>query len=148
MKTTMITSALVIILLAESLFALRQCEVFFLNTKGSRIKASASTAVSDEERSRGLMFRRSLPSDSGMLFIFAREERLTFWMKNTYIPLSIAFIDSSGIIVDIRDMIPHDETLVASMKPALYALEMNLGWFKKNHIEPGCRMIKDGCIGK
>jgi len=105
------------------------------------IPVRVEVANSSEERQRGLMFREALPADEGMLFVFEREERLSFWMKNTLIPLSIAFISRDGEIVDIQDMEPLDDrTFHRSAQPALYALEMNRGWFERHHVEVGDRV--------
>ena len=90
-----------------------------------------------EKRQQGLMNRTSLDKDKGMLFIFEKEQYLYFWMKNTSIPLSIAYISSSGQIVDILDLEPYSLKLVKSSYPALYALEVNRGFFKKNGINTG-----------
>jgi hypothetical protein len=96
------------------------------------------TAQTDDERMRGLMYRESLPQDQGMLFVFPASETQSFWMRNTFIPLDIAFIGSDGIIVDIQHMKPVDESvLYRSSAPALYALEVNAGWFEKNGIDIG-----------
>ncbi len=103
-------------------------------------KLNVEIANNQTLRSRGLMFRKELPTNEGMLFIFDYEQYLSFWMKNTYIPLSIAFIDENGVIFDIFDMKPLDETPIKSTKKGLYALEMNKGWFKRNNIIPGHRM--------
>ncbi|MFO7676149.1 MAG: DUF192 domain-containing protein [bacterium] len=82
------------------------------------------------ERAVGLMFRESLAPDSGMLFVFDTTRHLGFWMKNTLIPLDIAFADSDGVIVDIQRMAPLDTTTgYLSSAPARYAVEANLGWF-------------------
>ncbi|OYD14483.1 hypothetical protein CH330_08610 [candidate division WOR-3 bacterium JGI_Cruoil_03_51_56] len=90
------------------------------------------------ERKLGLMFRTSLAPDSGMLFIFEQERLCYFWMKNTYIPLSIAFIDNSNIITNILEMAPEDTTTrYLSNRPVRYALEMNAGWFQAHAIKPG-----------
>ncbi len=98
-------------------------------------------ADSHEERRQGLMFRETLPADEGMLFVFEREQLLSFWMKDTPIPLSIAFISQDGEIVDIQDMEPLDErTFHRSPRPALYALEMNQGWFGRHEVEVGDRV--------
>ena len=99
------------------------------------------TAVTPQERSRGLMFRESLPKNHGMLFIFESEQMLSFWMQNTSIPLSIAYIDADGVIVDILDMDPFDLTAVPSSRPAMYALEVNQGEFEKRGIRPGNRVL-------
>ena len=97
----------------------------------------AEIAIKPEERAQGLMFRKSLPDGEGMLFIFDRDEILSFWMKNTYIPLSIAFISSNGRIVEIRDMYPRDETSVSSGRSVRYALEVPQGWFSRTGVAVG-----------
>lgn len=98
-------------------------------------------AVTPAERARGLMFRESLPAGRGMLFVFESEQPLSFWMRNTSVPLSIAYIDSNGVITDILDMEPFDLTSVPSSRPARYALEVNRGEFRKKGIRPGNRVI-------
>jgi len=92
---------------------------------------TAEIAVTQEDRNKGLMFRKKLPDGEGMLFVFERDEVLSFWMKNTYIPLSIAFIASDGRIVDIKDMYPHDTNSVYSSRSVRYALEVPQGWFSR-----------------
>ena len=94
-------------------------------------------ARTDEERSRGLMGRTFLKKEEGMLFIFEEEGYHGFWMKNTLLPLSIAFIDKEGKIVSITDMKPLTLSLHNPPKPILYALEMNRGWFAANKIKVG-----------
>lgn len=101
---------------------------------------TAEVAKTPGERQTGLMFRFSLPADQGMLFVFAESETRGFWMKNTYIPLSIAFIDASGRILNIEDMAPHDERSHLSRGPALYALEMRKGWFEGHGVTAGARV--------
>ncbi len=93
-----------------------------------------------ESRQQGLMFRSLLPENEGILFVFDLEGHHSFWMKNTYIPLSIAFITGEGEIVQIEDMQPQDLTLHTSAYPVLYALEMNQDWFRKNGIKVGDRV--------
>jgi uncharacterized membrane protein (UPF0127 family) len=94
-----------------------------------------------EEMERGLMFTEELPDDEGMLFVFEREKVLHFWMKNTLLPLSVAFIDKRGRIVEIERMDPLDEeTAHSSRLPALYALEMNAGWFQEHGVKVGDRV--------
>jgi len=100
-------------------------------------KVVAEIAVTPEQRSVGLMNRFSLQPDHGMLFVFERAEPLAFWMKNTFIPLSIAFIAADGRIVNIEDMKPQTEDSHWSKGPALYALEMRKGWFLEKGIGPG-----------
>ena len=95
-------------------------------------------ATTPEARSCGLSLRDSLPTNRGMLFVYAEPEILTFWMKNTRMPLSIAFIDAAGRIGSIQKMNPFPLTTVyASPVPALYALEVNQGWFEENGVGVG-----------
>ncbi len=95
-------------------------------------------ASDTDEQSRGLMFRRSLGENEGMLFVYDSPRMLSFWMKNTRLPLSIAFIDKAGRIVQIEEMKPYDTiTRHRSSVPVQYALEMNRGWFKKKGIKIG-----------
>ncbi|HEY8245590.1 MAG TPA: DUF192 domain-containing protein [Casimicrobiaceae bacterium] len=101
---------------------------------------SAEVAQTPDQRSLGLMFRFSLPADHGMLFVFPEPQPLGFWMRNTYIPLSIAYIDADGRIVSIADMAPRDESSHPSNGPALYALEMRKGWFADKGLGPGTRV--------
>jgi uncharacterized membrane protein (UPF0127 family) len=100
-------------------------------------KLTAEVVTTPEQRALGLMNRFSLKPDHGMLFIFERSEPLAFWMKNTFIPLSIAFIAADGRIVNIEDMKPQTEDSHWSRGPALYALEMKKGWFAERGIGPG-----------
>ncbi len=95
--------------------------------------------IADEphEYKTGLMFRRYLPENRGMLFIFPYPQKLSFWMKNTYIPLSIAFISSDWKILEIYDMEPLDETPILSKNYVQYALEVNRGWFQRHRISVG-----------
>ncbi len=88
-------------------------------------------------RARGLMFRDSLPSDEGMIFLFAADTSSGFWMKDTSVPLSIAYIDSAGVIVTIHDMDPLSTAVVSPVNPYRWALEMNQGWFVANGVELG-----------
>jgi uncharacterized membrane protein (UPF0127 family) len=97
----------------------------------------AETAVTPEERSRGLMERKKLNDGEGMIFIFERNEILSFWMKNTFIPLSIAFIAQDGRIIDIKDMQPLDLSSVVSSRAVRYALEVPQGWFSRAGIRTG-----------
>ncbi len=106
-----------------------------LTVKGKKIQVEV--ARTEEEKGKGLMFREKLGKDDGMLFVYDREEILTFWMKNTPLPLSIAFLDKKGKIVDIQDMEPFSVRTHASALPAKYALEMNQGWFRKNGVKVG-----------
>jgi uncharacterized membrane protein (UPF0127 family) len=91
-------------------------------------------------RARGLMHRKALPQNAGMLFIFDDHAIHCMWMKNTLIPLSVAFIDDRGAIVNIADMEPHSEASHCAAQPVKYALEMNRGWFAARGIKPGARL--------
>ena len=104
------------------------------------VELFVEVADTPSSRQQGLMNRTSLPENQGMLFVFPNEQVLQFWMKDTIIPLSIAYIDSRGIIVTIRDMQPRDLTPVSSVVPAQFALEVNQGWFERNNIRPGDRV--------
>ena len=100
-------------------------------------KLVAEVAATPEQRSTGLMHRFSLQPDHGMVFVFERPEPQGFWMKNTFIPLSIAFVGPDGRILNVDDMAPHDESTHPSRGPALYALEMRKGWFAERGIAAG-----------
>ena len=101
------------------------------------VKLYLEIAATPDKRQLGLMFRDSLPQNQGMLFVFEREQPLGFWMKNTKIPLSIAFLDRNYVIVDIQDMEPFSEKTHVSARPAMYALEVNQGFFRQHNITVG-----------
>lgn len=98
---------------------------------------NAEVAATDDSRSFGLMQRQSLPPDHGMLFVFDEVGMPCFWMKNTLLPLSIAFIDAKGVIVNIADMQPHSLDSHCPVGPVIYALEMQQGWFKDHQVKAG-----------
>jgi uncharacterized membrane protein (UPF0127 family) len=100
----------------------------------------AEVAASPDTRERGLMFRYDLKDNEGMLFVFPAAQKQSFWMKNTPLPLSIAFIDSKGTILNIRDMMPFTTDGHPSEGEALYALEVNRGWFAQRGIKAGDRV--------
>ncbi len=104
---------------------------------GEEVEVKAEVADDRAEQRRGLMERTALAEDAGMLFVFGREQPLSFWMKNTLIPLSIAYINEDGRIVDIQDMEPLDETSHPSAEPAKYALEVNRGFFEERGVKVG-----------
>ncbi|MDR3174437.1 MAG: DUF192 domain-containing protein [Treponema sp.] len=111
---------------------------------GGSVTLWAEIARSAEEKQRGLMYRRDLAEGRGMLFIFDRDQIMSFWMKNTFIPLSIAYIKSDGSILEILDMRPLDETPVRSSRGVRYALEAPQGWFGRAGIRAGDRLLLDG----
>jgi uncharacterized membrane protein (UPF0127 family) len=105
------------------------------------VEITVEIARTEDERAQGLMHRKKLPDGKGMIFVFERDQQLSFWMKNTLIPLSIAFITSDGRIIEIKNMQPHDLNSVQSSRSARYALETPQGWFTRAGIKPGDRVI-------
>lgn len=115
--------------------------------RDSRIKLSvgaqtirAEVARTPEQRSKGLMQRRHLGKNDGMLFVFEQPQTISMWMKNTLIPLSVAFIDDHGNIINIAEMSPQTLDSHSSLAPAKYALEMNAGWFDRHGVLAGRRV--------
>jgi hypothetical protein len=106
--------------------------ITFVNTAGDEVRLNVEVADTPDERAQGLMGRGSLAEDAGMLFIWPEDSASGFWMKDTLIPLSVAFIAGDGTIVHIEDMEPQDETLHRSPEPFRYAVEVNQGWFEAN----------------
>jgi len=100
-------------------------------------KITAEVANTEPQRAKGLMYRKALPADHGMLFVFADDQPRCFWMKNTLIPLSIAFTDRHGTIVALDEMQPHSEEPHCSGADARYALEMSQDWFRSHRIRVG-----------
>lgn len=113
----------------------------------AHIKIQVEVADTNEKASQGLMFRKSMGDDEGMLFVFPSEEPRFFWMKNTFVDLSIAFINKEKKIIDIQDMkavkseMEMNPQSYPSKFPAQYALEMRLGWFKKHNIKVGDKLL-------
>jgi uncharacterized protein len=100
----------------------------------------AQVAQTIDQRMIGLMFRKEMPQHEGMLFVFEQPSQQCFWMKNTLLPLSAAFIDDDGTVVNVEDMKPQTLDSHCSAKPVRYVLEMNQGWFAKKGIKPGTRL--------
>ena len=100
----------------------------------------AEVARTPEQRAIGLMHRREMPVNDGMLFVFDQPAQQCFWMKNTLLPLSIAFLTDDGTVVNIADMKPQALDAHCSARPVRYALEMNQGWFARRGIQPGTRL--------
>ncbi|CCD28768.1 Putative lipoprotein [Candidatus Glomeribacter gigasporarum BEG34] len=100
----------------------------------------AEIAENDADRARGLMFRTFLKPDNGMLFVFDRTDQYCFWMRNTKIPLSIAFIDEAGIIANMDEMQPGTLNSHCPVRPVRYALEMNSGWYASKDVKPGTKI--------
>ncbi len=100
----------------------------------------AQVALKPEQRQIGLMFRQEMPAGEGMLFVFEQAGKQCFWMKNTLIPLTAAFVADDGTIVNLADMKPLVTDSHCSEKPVRYVLEMNQGWFAKKGIKAGSRL--------
>ena len=100
----------------------------------------AEVASNQKNRMQGLMHRRAMQANEGMLFVFTQEERHCMWMRNTFLPLSVAFLDANGLILNIEDMEPQTEDNHCAAAPARFALEMNKGWFAGKGIKPGQRI--------
>ena len=110
--------------------------------KKSQVKVGAhalkvEVAAEEEQRMQGMMYRRSMGAEEGMLFIFDEPAYHSMWMKNTLIPLSVAFIDKDGVILNILDMEPQTLDSHMAAGPAVYAIETNKGWFAAKKIKPG-----------
>ena len=101
---------------------------------------NAELASTPQQREIGLMFRNAMPANDGMLFVFEQPGQQCFWMRNTLIPLSVAFIGDDGSVVNIDDMKPQTLDSHCSAKPVRFALEMNEGWFAKRGIKAGSRL--------
>ena len=136
--TTGLLAAIAGLVLAGGVAAQGAMPVVELSAGFHRIEAEV--AATTENRMVGLMNRRSMPAQRGMVFAFTQENTHCMWMRNTYVPLSVAFIDADGVIINIEDMQPQTETSHCSKKPARYALEMNQGWFAQRGIKPGARL--------
>ena len=127
------TASILLTLLSSSASA----EIPLIHLKVSGYTLSAEVAYKKESRIRGLTYRNFMKKNSGMLFVFPEASIHSMWMVNTYIPLSVAFLDKKGMILNIIDMSPHTRTRNSAASKAKYALEMNLGWFSSRGIKAG-----------
>lgn len=103
------------------------------------VQVIAEVALTELERNRGLMFRKNLAEGKGMLFVFETDEKVAFWMKNTSIPLSLAYLGSDGTILQILDLVPFSQDPRLSERSVRYALEVPQGWFAEVGLEAGDR---------
>jgi uncharacterized protein len=103
-------------------------------------RITAEVADTVETRSKGLMYRKHMAAHEGMLFVFQRKEAQCFWMRNTPLPLTIAFLDDDGTVVNLADMKALDETSHCAAKPVQFALEVNQGWFAKKGLKAGVKI--------
>ena len=124
--------------LFTSLAGAQQLPLMELTAGFHRIEAEV--AANNAARMQGLMNRKTMATQRGMLFVFDRNAQHCMWMKNTFLPLSVAFIDETGKILNIEDMQPHSEDNHCAAQPARYALEMNVGWFAQRGIKRGDRI--------
>ena len=140
MKNKKITALIILqITLLSVIFAksLKKSDITITRSDSSTITCNCELAIKAEERNFGFMKRKNIPDGTGMLFVFENEQILSFWMKDTPHPLSIAFIDSRGKIRNIYDMKPFSLASIQSTVSCRYALEVPQGWFTKNNILPG-----------
>ena len=103
-------------------------------------RIEAEVAHTAQARQVGLMMRKTMAPQRGMVFVFEHDATHCMWMKNTFLPLSVAFLDEQGRIINIADMTPHSETSHCAARPARYALEMNQGWFAAKGVQAGSRI--------
>ncbi|MGJ3592778.1 DUF192 domain-containing protein [Stutzerimonas stutzeri] len=132
MRVALLLSLLLFVASAQAQEPLR------LRIQGHELHAEYAQTVA--QRERGLMGRRELAADSGMLFRFDEVRRHCLWMKGTPLPLSAAFFDEAGLLVDVIDLEPFNTEIRCSKRPARYALEMNQGWFAERGLERGARL--------
>jgi uncharacterized protein len=141
---SLLPTSIALFIMAASLYAHAQQPTKFpvvSLTAGMHV-IRAEVAASEAERQQGLMFREKMGPNEGMVFRFGAPASVCMWMKNTHIPLSVAFIDEHGKIVNIEDMQPQTTDSHCAKKPVHYALEMNQGWFRQKNIKPG--MVIEG----
>ena len=126
------------LVISAAAWAQNAMSVMELNAGFHRIEAEV--AANDQNRQVGLMKRQAMPVQHGMLFVFNQENTHCMWMRNTLLPMSVAFMDAEGKIINIEDMQPQTEDNHCARRPARYALEMNLGWFTQRGIKPGVKL--------
>lgn len=134
MRTLLVTAVLVL----SAAGAAAEVPEIVLSVGGQQL--AVEVAHTEPARAQGLMHRRMLPESRGMLFVFRELAHHGMWMMNTYVPLSVAFLDEQGVIINIADMEPHAGATHSAARPAKYALEVNRGWFSKHGIKPGARV--------
>jgi len=136
-------SAAAVLLVAASAFASAQDgpqKLPSITLNAGMHLIQAEVAQTPEQRSTGLMFRSAMGNNEGMLFAFEAPGQQCFWMKNTLLPLSVAFVDDDGSVVNIESMKPQTLDSHCSKKPVRFVLEMNEGWFAKRGIKPGFKL--------
>ena len=116
-------------------------ELMIKRSDGIYVTVQAEMAVEEEERNYGFMNRKKIPDGTGMLFVFEKDQILSFWMKNTPSPLSIAYLDSEGVIKNIYDMKPYSLEPIVSTVSCRYALEVPQGWYSRAGIRVGDKVL-------
>ncbi len=136
------------VLLLFSLLLLSACqERELITVYVGKTAARVELAATADQRREGLMYRQSLGSNQGLLLVFARPKEQKMWMLNTRIPLDVGFFDAAGVLLNVATMEPDGgKTIHRSVAPALYALEMNRGWFSDNGLVPGERLTLPATI--
>jgi len=137
-KTLLTAGALLAGLAAAG--ARAQAELPVVSLTAGMYVIKAEVAATPEAQERGLMYRKSMPANAGMLFVFDEKAGHCFWMRNTDLPLSIAFIADDGTIVNIADMAPHTDDNHCPKAAIRYALEMNKGWFAQKGLTAGAKI--------
>lgn len=128
-------------LVAMSVTALaQQPQLPIIELSAGMHRIEAEVAATPESRQVGMMLRTNMPPQRGMLFVFTEVAPHCMWMRNTLLPLSVAFLDERGRIINVADMQPRTENNHCAVQPARYALEMNLGWFKSRGLGPGAEI--------
>ena len=137
MRTTTGTATAILLFCVGMSFGSCQSTLDTIEVTIGEVSLTLEIARSAEEQRTGLMHREEMPWDHGMLFVYERDQRLSFWMENTLIPLSIAFVSSEGVIKEIADMKPLSRRSVISHQSVRYALEVNQGFFEESGITVG-----------
>ena len=133
-------AAFLVWILAPVLPGAARAEVPQIELSAGVHRIVAEVASTGASRAEGLMYRRQLGANQGMLFVFPEANRHCMWMRNTYVALSVAFIDDQGTVINVAEMQPQTETNHCAARPARYALEMNAGWFARRGLGPGTRL--------
>lgn len=137
-------SFVTVVLLASilsSINASAQYAIPQIDLTAGMYRIEAEVVTTPEQRATGLMRRAEMPAQHGMLFVFPQEMRHCMWMKNTLLPLSVAFLDRAGRIINVEEMQPQTEDNHCAKAEARYALEMNLGWFKTRGLSRGVQIV-------
>ncbi len=130
---------LFIFLLVSQTLSSAEKECSFISIE--KVNLCVELAISQREKSKGLMYRKDLSNSDGMLFIWKNEDKRCMWMKNTYIPLDLGFFREDMTLIEVKDLFPRSLESVCSSEPAKYALEVTKGWFSSHNIEKNSKMV-------